>query len=323
MAVAHAHIPRLLHLVRLLERRTEIPVAEVARELGVRERDVEEDVRLLSTCGVPPYSPADLYEIEIEGGRVRLGRRMLDLPRFQLTAEEVAGLRLAARIAAAEGWGESRPLRRAIGKLEAALLPAERERGRRLARRIGVPGGAPAQARHLAALERAVRECREVELTYFTEWSEVVSKRTVRPYAVAATPTPEGRYLIGHDSKRDAVITFRADHILRLRLTARRFERPRDFDPMPYVSGIGPGNQERTDVVLRFAAAAVPLARDQFPAARAAPGGGLTVRLKVWAGASFCRFVLSWAGACEVLEPLAVREGVREYARQVAAEHEA
>ena len=321
MAVAHAHLPRLLHLVRLLEQRGELPVAVVARELGVRERDVAEDVRLLSTCGVPPYSPADLLEIEIEGDRVCLGRRLLSLPRFQLTAEEVAGLRLAARIAAAGGWGESRALRRAIGKLEAALLPGERERGRRLARRIGVPGGSPAHARHLAVLERAVREGREVELTYFTEWREAVSPRTVRPYAVAATPTPEGRYLIGHDSRRDAVITFRVDHILRLRLTPRRFERPRGFDPAPYVSGLGPGNQERTAVVLRFAAAAAPLARDQFPAARPAPGGGLTVRLKVWTGAAFCRFVLSWAGACEVLAPAAVRDGVREYARQVAEEH--
>ncbi|HKA23388.1 MAG TPA: hypothetical protein VKF80_00270 [Candidatus Eisenbacteria bacterium] len=74
MAVAQGHVPRLLHLVRLLEKHGEMSLADVASELGVSEDELAEDVRLLSTCGVPPYSPADLFEIEIEGGRVRLGR---------------------------------------------------------------------------------------------------------------------------------------------------------------------------------------------------------------------------------------------------------
>jgi predicted DNA-binding transcriptional regulator YafY len=141
----------------------------------------------------------------------------------------------------------------------------------------------------------------------------------VRPYAVAAAP--EGRYLVGHDSRRDAILTFRADHILRLALTTRRFERPADFTPDPYVAGTGPGNQERTAVILRFDAAAARLARDQFPDARPGPAGSVVVRLKVWTGAAFYRFVLSWAGGCELLEPEAEREAVRDYARQVAAAH--
>jgi predicted DNA-binding transcriptional regulator YafY len=176
-------------------------------------------------------------------------------------------------------------------------------------------------ARHLAVLERALREGRELELTYFTEHSEQVSRRRVRPYAVAATP--EGRYLIGHDSKREAVITFRVDHILRLRPTAARFERPPDFDPAPYVDGTGPGNQKRMDVVLRFDPSAAALARDQFPGARRLAGGAVLLRLKAWGGAAFYRFVLSWAGTCEVLEPESMREEVRAYAREIASAHEA
>src|SRR5262249_58857870 len=99
----------VLHPGRLLEKHGERSLADVASELGVSEDELAEDVRLLSTCGVPPYSPADLFEIEIEGGRVRLGRGLLRLPRFQLTAEEVAGLRLAPRPAQAPGRGRARP----------------------------------------------------------------------------------------------------------------------------------------------------------------------------------------------------------------------
>lgn len=319
MAVAQGHVPRLLHLVRLLEKRVEMPVEQAAREVGVSERELAEDVRLLSTCGVPPYSPADLFEIEIEGERVRLGGGMLRLPRFQLTAEEVAGLRLAARLAEAEGWGESRALRRAVTKLEAALLPEERERGRRLARRLGVPRVAPSQANKIAALERAVRERRALDITYFTESSETVSRRVIRPYAVAAAP--EGRYVIGHDSKRDAILTFRVDHVLRLRLTSQRFEVPAGFDARPYVDWKASPSPDRVEVVLRFDASAARLASDQFPGAKPTAGGGVIVRLPAWPGLALSRFVLSWAGACEVLEPESVRRDVREYAAEVAAAH--
>jgi proteasome accessory factor C len=320
MAVAQGHVPRLLHLVRLLEKHGEMPLADVATELGVSEDELAEDVRLLSTCGVPPYSPADLFEIEIDDGRVRLGRGLLRLPRFQLTAEEVAGLRLAARIAEAEGWGESRALKRALTKLEDALVPEERERGRKLARRLAFAGVAPDQARKLEVIERAMREGRAVEIVYFTEWSETVSKRVVRPYAVVTAPG--GRYLVGHDSKRNDVITFRVDHVVRLRLTAERFTKPADFDPTPYVDWKSPAHRG-VPAVLRFDPSAAPLARDSFPDAKPGPKGSLLVRVEAWPGASFCRFVLSWAGGCEVLEPESVRQAVAEYAAQVAAAHDA
>jgi len=319
MAVAQGHVPRLLHLVRLLEKRGEMPLADVATELGVSEGELAEDVRLLGTCGVPPYSPADLFEIEIEGGVVRLGRGLLRLPRFQLTAEEVAGLRLAARLAEAEGWGESRALKRALGKLEDALVPEERERGRKLARRLAFAGVSPDQARKLEVLERAMSENRAVEIVYFTEWSETVSRRVVRPYAVVTSPG--GRYLVGHDSKRENVITFRVDHIVRLRLTSERFVRPADFDPTPHVDWKAPGNRGEP-ALLRFDASSARLARDRFPDAKPGPKGSLLVRVPVWPGASFCRFVLSWAGGCEVLEPQSVREAVADYAAQVAAAHD-
>jgi proteasome accessory factor C len=319
MAVAHGHIPRLLHLVRLLEKRGERTVADAASALGISERDIEDDVRLLSTCGLPPYTPADLFEIEIENGVIRLGARLLDVPRLQLTAEEVAGLRLAARYAENQGWGESRTLRRALGKLEAALLPAERERGRKLARRLGVPRATPIQVRTLAALERAVRDRREVEITYFTEATETSSRRRVHPYSIVAAP--EGSYLVGHDSRRDAVITFRVDHILRLRPTPNRFEPPPGFDPRPYVDWRTGGHAGRVSVRLRFDPSVTALARDTFPNARALTGGAVEVRLEVWPGASFSRYVLSWGGACEVVEPESMREAIAAYAREVASAH--
>ncbi len=310
MAVAQSHLPRLLHLVRLLEKRGEMALADAARELGVTEREILEDVRLLSTCGVPPYSPADLFEIEVEGGRVRLGRRLLTLPRLQLSTEELAGLRLAARLGEGEGWGEARALKRAIAKIEAALGPSRRERGRRLARRIGVSPEPPAVARSLGLLERAVRERREVEMSYFSESREALSNRRVRPWRIEASP--EARYLVGYDVGRRDERTFRVDRMQRLKLTGTRFEPPSRRVPR------AASEDRRVAVELRFSAQAARLAAEQFRNGRRGRDSSLRVRTKVWPGPGFCRFVLSWAGQCEVVSPEAVRGEVAAYAQRLA-----
>lgn len=310
MAVAQSHLPRLLHLVRLLEKRGEVALAEAAREVGASEREVLEDARLLSTCGVPPYSPADLFEIEIEDGRLRLGRRFVELPRLQLTTEELAGLRLAARLGEGEGWGETAALKRAIAKIEAALTPARREQGRKLARRLGVSPEPPAVARHLRVLEQAVRERREIEMLYYSESSEAQGARRVRPWRIEVLP--EARYLVGYDTGPRAERTFRVDRILKLRLTAVRFEPPAES------AGRDGNADQRVPVVLRFDAAVARLAGEQFRGAQVRRDGSLEVTTRVWPGPGFCRFVLSWAGQCEVVGPEAQRQAVAAYARRVA-----
>jgi proteasome accessory factor C len=317
MAVAEGHLPRLLHLVRALEKRGELSLAELADMLGTTEREAADDVRLLSTCGIPPYSPADLFEIELEGDRVRLGRRLLSLPRFQLSAEEVAGLRLAARLAQGEGWGESRALRRAVSKLEAVLLPEERERGRRLARRIGIPGAPQPVARHLTALERAARDRLEVEMIYYSESSEKLSRRRVRPYRLVASP--EARYVIGLDTGKRAIRTFRVDRIQRLKVTGKSFTPPEGVDGIGEVPTAG--SDRRIEVTLRFDPQVARLALEQYRGAKQAKDGSVTVKLPVWPGPGFCRLVLSWAGHCEVLEPAEQRRAVRDYAAEIASAH--
>src|SRR5262249_30514319 len=135
MPRAPEHLPRLLALVRALARSRVLPVARLCDELGVSEADLRADIELLSLCGLPPYGPDNLIEIQVVGDRVRLSNRVLAPPPLMLSDEEAAGMRLALKIAEAEGWPETRALRTAVGKLEEALLPERREAGRNLARR--------------------------------------------------------------------------------------------------------------------------------------------------------------------------------------------
>ena len=54
MAKAPEHIPRLLALVRALSRAGELPLAVLCDQLGIEEKELREDIELLSLCGLPP-----------------------------------------------------------------------------------------------------------------------------------------------------------------------------------------------------------------------------------------------------------------------------
>ena len=139
MAHAPEHIPRLLALVRALVSSKRLPLTQLADELDISEAELRADIELLSLCGLPPYGPDNLIDIQVgKDGLVRLSNRVLAPPPLQLSDEEAAGLRLALKLAEAQGWPETRALKSAIRKLEHALLPERREGARRLARRVGV-----------------------------------------------------------------------------------------------------------------------------------------------------------------------------------------
>src|SRR5262245_17811751 len=177
MAKTPQHIPRLLHLVRILSRAKQMPIVRLAEELGVSEAELRADIELLSMCGVPPYGPENLIEIQIVGDRVRLSNRLLSPPPLQLSAEEAAGLRLALRVASAQGWPETRSLASAIRKLEGALLPDRREAGRRIAKRVALPPEEPTESRWLGVVREAVRKRLALDVHYYSAGRETMSRR--------------------------------------------------------------------------------------------------------------------------------------------------
>ena len=64
---------RLLALIPYLTARPEgVTMAEVARDFGVTERQIQSDMELLWMCGLPGYGPGDLIDLAFEGDRVRV-----------------------------------------------------------------------------------------------------------------------------------------------------------------------------------------------------------------------------------------------------------
>ncbi|MFN8015075.1 MAG: WYL domain-containing protein [Acidimicrobiia bacterium] len=59
-------LARLITLAYLLSTRSEIHIEELCERLGENRETIEEDLNVLMFCGLPPYSPEQLFDISIE-----------------------------------------------------------------------------------------------------------------------------------------------------------------------------------------------------------------------------------------------------------------
>ncbi len=320
MSASPRHVPRLLALVRALSKRREIPLAQLCDELDVSESELREDIELLSLCGVPPYGPESLIDIQIVRDRVRMSNRVLTPPPLQLSDEEAAGLRVVSRIAQAQGWPESKALASAVRKLEEALVPERREAGRRLARRLLVPGTEDAGERWLPLVRRAIDGGVVLEIDYYSEGREARTVRRVNPYRVIVGP--RAHYLIGWCHLRQAVLTFRLDRIVRARKTSERFDPAEAAGRADAIAEAAAVDAAPVEVRVRFSPRVARVALETYPDAKAAPDGGAVWTTRVWPSNTFCRQILAWGGEAVVEFPADVRKRVRDYARDVAKRYE-
>ena len=276
-------------------------------------------------CGLPPYGPDSLIDIQVVRDRVRLSNKVLAPPALQLTDEEAAGLRVVLRLAEAQGWPETRALASAVKKLEEALLPERREGARRLARRVAVAGASEGgkDDRNLPLVRRAIEKRTSLDVDYYSDGREELTTRRMDPYRVVALA--RGRYVIAFCHLRKAIQTFRLDRFVRARRT------------QPALRGAGRPARHR----LRGRRAARRRAhgggddplrpRGRAPRARDLPrgrrrrtaDGGALLTARVWANRAFCREIARWGGAAEVIAPDSVRAMVRDDAKERLRRYEA
>ena len=121
---AAERLERLLAIVPWVVAQDGPTVAETCERFGISERDLIADLNLLFMCGVYPYTPDTLIEVDIDGGQ-GMGplRRLVPPP---LTADPAGG--------PGPGGGRSRPPGRAAAGRDApdergALWPAPCQAG--------------------------------------------------------------------------------------------------------------------------------------------------------------------------------------------------
>jgi predicted DNA-binding transcriptional regulator YafY len=171
-------------------------------------------------------------------------------------------------------------------------------------------------------LSEAVARQRAVQMDYFVEQRQELTKRRVDPLGLVYYS--DAWNLIAFDHLRKDVRNFRLDRIQSMRVLSETFKRPPGFDLKAYLheKGSSPRNERFT---VRFSKKAFRWARRSVPAEieeELASDDSVQVSFYFENVDYIARWLLRYGTDAEALAPVALRKKLLEHARQIAARYE-
>jgi predicted DNA-binding transcriptional regulator YafY len=317
---------RLISMLMILQSRGKVTAQELATELEVSVRTVHRDVIALSTSGVPVYT-----ERGSAGGIALVERYRSDLT--GLTKDEVRALFMMSIPPALTELGVDQELRTAMLKLSAALPASFREDERGVRQRIHIdPSPWENQplmesGSDLQTLQDALWDSRVLEVRH-TSWMRPdigLLQARIHPYGLVAKT---GKwYLVG--KRDDHIAVLRVDRVVEVQETQETFERPDDFDLVGFWKSYCQDVLENRPVYPVLARAGVNLLpslswflgeraqvvvlEDQSPDSM----GRIALEPRFEYFDQALKGLLPLGGAIEVIEPIALRYAIKDYAEQI------
>lgn len=313
MSGARDQVTRLLALVPYLQARGAVPLSQVAGDFRVQPEQIRRDLRVLWMCGLPGFGPGELIDIDFESiesdpdGLVRLDNAEYLSRPVRFDRVEASALIVALRALRESSGADAREV------IDRTLARLERVAGDAI-QALTVPAVAPEVVRHRDELARAIAEDRQVRLAYYVPTRDETTQRVVDPVALLRE---DGiAYLDGWCHLAGERRTFRLSRVHGVAVldTPREVRtltsRPRVFEPSPSAAR----------ATIRLA----PYHRwfvDHHPVESVAEtaDGGLEVGLWVNDPRWLVRLALRLAPGLEIIEPVALREQVRQTARAALA----
>ncbi|MGH2722949.1 MAG: helix-turn-helix transcriptional regulator [Actinomycetota bacterium] len=299
-------LQRLLAIVPYVVRHPGVRIEELSGLFGVTEPELADDLHLVLMTGLPPYSPGDLVDVEIEEGRVWISMADHFSRPVRLTRDEALALYLrGTEVLGAPGHPEAGSLRSALEKLEAALGP---ETLGELRTEVGEPGADPGP---VEVLRRGAAGRERLEIDYYAATRDEVTTRRIDPEHVFSAIG--NWYVVAWDHRADDERLFRLDRIQQVRPTGQRFE-PRGL--------LGPGRDlyspsaEDIRVRLRLGPGARWVAEYYQPERVTERGGQVEVTLPTKDLAWVAKLVLRLGGQAEIVDPPELLDLTREVARE-------
>jgi predicted DNA-binding transcriptional regulator YafY len=330
---------RIVQLLLILQTRGQVSAPELARELEVSVRTVYRDLEALSAAGVPVYSEPGRYG----------GARLVDGYRTRLTGlttDEADAVLLTGLPDAAAELGLGTVLAAAQLKVLAALPPELRSRATRVRERfhLDAPGWfrRNEELPHLATVAEALWADRRLRLRYARRDPD--SSPDGDGAAVERTLDPLGLvlkagvwYLVARpDDGRDPR-TYRVSRILEATCLEDTFERPDGFDLAGHWTEASDAFERAVQHVPVRALVARHAARhlrhhlgvstfeevdELVERAPMRPDGRVELRFQTERVEIAHHELLPLGAAIEVLEPLELREMLRQTAKELAALYE-
>jgi proteasome accessory factor C len=273
-ASADERLQRLLAIVPWVAGHDGPAVSEVCSRFGITEAELMAELDLLWVCGLYPYTPDVLIEVDIADGRVWI--RYADFFRrpLRLTAAEgLALLSAGSALLAVPGSDPDGPLARALAKLSTVL-------GVEADETVDVELG-PAAPEVLATIQDGVAGRRAIEIDYYSFGRDEHTVRRVDPWEVF---NAAGQwYLDGWCQRAEGRRLFRVDRILQVALLDEPITRPRTIAALD--GGPPPLYSPRPDdpVITLDLSRAAGWVAEKYPveASEPRPDGGLRVRIRV------------------------------------------
>lgn len=266
---AQDRLGRLLAIVPWVAAHDGPEVAEVCRRFGITQRELLADLDLLFVCGVYPFTPDVLIDVDIADGRVWI--RFADYFRRPLRLTPPEGLALISAGGALLGVPGADPegaLARALDKLASVLgLSADEA----LAVELG-----PVRPEILELVQHAAADRHRIELDYYSFGRDERGTRIVEPWRVFNT---QGQwYLAGYCQQAGGERLFRVDRISRVVVLEEEFAPPQD-DPPASVFHFAPDDE----VIILDLARDARWVAEQYPNEGVVEetGGRLRVTLRV------------------------------------------
>jgi predicted DNA-binding transcriptional regulator YafY len=316
---------RLLAMLMLLQTRERMTARELAAELEVSERTIYRDISALGTAGVPICA-----ERGPGGGVWLIERYRSDLT--GLNKDEVQALFMLSIPPALSDLGLDQELKAALLKLSAALPSSLRVDKDRVRQRIHIDpqpwkGQREGPLPHLQAVQQAVWNDRVVFVRYYSVVGQWIGplEADIHPYGLVARGG--NWYLVGY--RRDHIAVLRVDYLLDARVTDRACKRPEDFNLVEYWDQWCRESSENRPcfpVIARVSPGVTPSLPKLFGEGILEQIGGkeqpdsegwVTLELPFEYHEQALETILPFGGAVEVLEPIALRASIQDYADQI------
>ena len=195
-------VSRLLDLVPYLSTHSHISLKELAKEFGISEKEMANELTALSMCGLPGYTPYELIEIFFDSGFVTINNHeALDIPRA-LTNLEVASLLIGLEILKDSISGAEPRVDSKIEELIAQMRAL-------LGESIEIEGGQGSA--YLSQINSAIASRRPLEIQYLSPVRDEISTRKIDPLSLHVD---RGfTYLVAYCYLQHGIRHFRLDRI--------------------------------------------------------------------------------------------------------------
>jgi len=174
---ADERLQRLLAVIPWVASRDGPRIEDVCARFGCTQAELVDDLELLFMCGLHPYTPDVLIEVDIDDGRVWIRYADYFSRPLRLTPAEGLALLAAGRtVLAASGGDDGGPLDRGLDKLAGVL-------GVDAGETVEIELGSVAEGL-LHTLGQAAAASRQVEIDYYSFGRDERARRVIDPYAV-------------------------------------------------------------------------------------------------------------------------------------------